>query len=425
MKKMFLSVLLLFTFSIQSMNVADASSPTDWWSENEAELSPYVYSYLLDHAGFSAYIYADTKADLSMQVNGEFTVKEKYKNFIVGEYDERSTNILVTSDGLVVSYSPKVSAGAIFPENKSTKNLHFRELQRAVKQFVGPTIEKASYINFSSLDSNKALSMYRYWSELTIPYQTSIQSVVLNDLYTDGFEDYEFTSISLLPAVFESGKTHNVEWKGNSGRGNFYIDGIELLTKRTSQMSIFYTSNENIRVDEIENIQFYNLSNRFTPVISDMKTSHGAHSEVIWAIKKGLIRGYEGGSFKPESTLTEGQFVSVLSKYFNLNTSLDKNSTVFNLEGAYIALKKYNFPLNGYKNKDARSNPISRGTVAQVLSMSQGGPKDLNGAYNFLAEHQLTNATSLSSYNASSSLKRSHISSFFKRMDSAKLTELK
>ncbi|MEK3935728.1 hypothetical protein MKY41_10425 [Sporosarcina sp. FSL W7-1349] len=74
-------------------------------------------------------------------------------------------------------------------------------------------------------------------------------------------------------------------------------------------------------------------------------------------------------------------------------------------------MKKYNFPLKGYTDKTARNKPITRGTVAQILSSSQVGPNDVKGAYNFLVKHHLTNSPSFEAYNATGGLKKSHISS--------------
>ena len=47
----------------------------------------------------------------------------------------------------------------------------------------------------------------------------------------------------------------------------------------------------------------------------DVKTDHPAYSSIEWAYKEGLIKGYPDGTFKPDGTLTEAQFVALLIRF--------------------------------------------------------------------------------------------------------------
>lgn len=413
MKKIILIVIalsLVFSFGINTKT--EATSPTDWWTEQDAKVTPYVYSFLLDRAGFASYIYTDTKVSMNPQNLSNFNIEEKFSNFFVGSFGGDSNKVLVTSDGLVVAYSPKIIAHTTYHNN-----LHLIDLQNAVKIFVGPTITKVNYLNFSSLDSNKALSIFeRYESNVMIPTDSKINNIAYNLVNDNSF--YESYYKTIVAGSLQPGVNHLLESNGK------YIDDVLVVNKSANVMTIFYTGQNSIGINDTEKYLKYDLTNKFIPVITDTPKSHWAYDDISWAVKQGMLRGYENGSFRPENTLTESQFVSVLSKYYGLNTSLDGQSTSYNEDGAYIHLQKYNLPLKGYKNKAERQKPISRGVVAQVLSISKGGPKDVRGAVQFLQSNNLTTAASFEAYNTSGSLRRTQISAFFKRMNDANLNEL-
>lgn len=414
MKKLF-SLFLGFAIVFSGLGLkAQAASPTDWWAEQDAKVTPYVYSLLLDRAGFASYIYTGEKISMNPSNLSNFEIEEKFSNFFIGSFRDNSTKIIVTSDGLVVAYVPREVAHTILKGER-----HFLDLQSAVKIFVGPTISKVNYINFASLDSNKAFfSSYNWENNWTIPAQSKIQSIAFTDVTTIEYWPYNYGII--VPGSLQPGSTHAVYLYDRK------IDGVKVYNKSSNAMNVFYHSNENIVAQNTDDYtRSYDLLNKFVPVMTDVSNSYWAYQDISWAIKRGMLRGYENGSFKPENTLTESQFVSVLSKYYDLNTSLDgKEETVYNEDGAYLYLKQYNLPLKGFTNKQERYKPITRGVVAQVLSITQGGPSDVNGAVKFLQEQKLTTAESISSYNPAGSLKRSQISAFFQRMYEADLTQI-
>ncbi|MBU8881137.1 S-layer homology domain-containing protein [Bacillus sp. FJAT-29790] len=417
-------LVLALVFSFGNSMRTQAASPTDWWTEQDAKVSPYVYSLLLDRAGFAAYIYTDTKISMNPQNLSNFTIEERFENFFIGRFYNDSNKVLVTKDGLIVSYMPKEIAHTIIP------NQNFLDVQSAVKSFVGPTISKTNYINFSSLESNKAIVFYGgYKAKMLIPSESKINDIGLAMVYGNSFGRSRYGTI--VPGSLQPGVTHSISTsvygeKGNGVRN--YIDDVQVYDNRANMMSVFYTSNSSIDVQGMEDYKKYDLTNKFLPVISDVSSNYWAYDDIKWAVLQGMIRGYENGSFKPENTLTESQFVSLLSKYYEINTSLDGKSSTYNEDGAYIYLKKYNLPLKGYANKAERMKPVSRGVVAQAFSITQGGPKDLNGAVQFLYTHDISTGRNgvktVESYGASENLTRSQISAFFKRMNTAKLTEI-
>lgn len=413
MMKKLLSFILGLAIVLSGLGLkVDAASPTDWWVDEDAKVTPYVYSLLLERAGFASYIYTGEKISMNPSNLANFTIEEKYSNFLIGSFRKDSSKVLVSSDGLIVAYVPKEHAHAILLNDQ-----HFLDLQSAVKLFVGPTVNKGNYINFSSLDSNKAFLYFSdYEVKWTIPYQSKINAIGLADLGNSEV----WRSGTVVPGSLQPGVTHVVSVSART------IDNEKIYSNSANSISVFYTSNEKIETDKTNDYtRWYDLSNMFVPVMTDTPFSHWAYEDISWAIKRGMLRGFENGSFKPDNSLTESQFISILSKYYNLNTSLDgENEGSYDEDGAYIYLKQYNLPLKGYTDRKERNKPITRGTVAQILSITQGGPSDVNGAIKFLQDHSLTTAQSVTAYKPTGNLTRSQISAFFMRMSSADLTEI-
>lgn len=50
-----------------------------------------------------------------------------------------------------------------------------------------------------------------------------------------------------------------------------------------------------------------------TKDFSDLKSSHWAYMNVMSMVDKGVIKGYEDGTFKPNGTLTYGEFIKMVA----------------------------------------------------------------------------------------------------------------
>ena len=134
-----------------------------------------------------------------------------------------------------------------------------------------------------------------------------------------------------------------------------------------------------------------------------------------------MIQGYENSDFRPYNSLTESQFVSLIAKYYNVKTNRESNE--YDIIGSYSYFTQF-VTLDGWKNKDKRAQPITHGKVAQMLSATLGGPKIQNEAIQFLIDHDLSTAKTVKEFDANSSLRRSHISAFFKRMEDNGFTKI-
>ena len=47
----------------------------------------------------------------------------------------------------------------------------------------------------------------------------------------------------------------------------------------------------------------------------DVKMDHWAYASIVWAYNEGIIKGYPNGTFAPDATLTEAQFVTLLVRF--------------------------------------------------------------------------------------------------------------
>jgi len=268
MKKL-LAVFVVFVLALSfefSTKTAAASLP-DTWLEQGASVSEEVYALLQDRAGFASYIYTGAKIPMKPDNLSTFTIEEEFEDYFIGKFYSSSNKILVTKDGLVVSYTPKEVAHTIFPNDR-----HFKDVQAAVKIFVGPTIEKANYINFASLGSTKAVSYYDSSSDrdrikLVIPSNAKINNIGYSDTSNDRFwASYYGTIVS---GSLQPGATHSVYGYGR------YIDGIQVYTEYVNSMSVFYTSTTPITVQGTTQYSTYNLTNRFVVGDSVIPTPPG------------------------------------------------------------------------------------------------------------------------------------------------------
>ena len=120
----------------------------------------------------------------------------------------------------------------------------------------------------------------------------------------------------------------------------------------------------------------------------DVTTEYSAYKEIIWAKNKGIINGYVDGTFKPNSTITEAEFVTMLSQFLGLKAhqgNLVKYTPDRHWADEYYdSLAAYSTPLNGYFDNTLRNKPVKRGVVAQVIGYLTGSATSLSEATNFL-----------------------------------------
>lgn len=152
----------------------------------------------------------------------------------------------------------------------------------------------------------------------------------------------------------------------------------------------------------------------------DVGKSYWAYSSIKWVNDKGLFGGYADGTFRPNDAFTEAQFVTVLGRYFENFTVSNKKIVGHWSQPYYNAFQKYQLPLKGYDSDAIKGAPVTRGTIAQVISASQGGSSDLNAAVQFMYDNNLskgnTGALTFKDFGVNDRLTRTQAAVFFKRL---------
>lgn len=120
----------------------------------------------------------------------------------------------------------------------------------------------------------------------------------------------------------------------------------------------------------------------------DVPQSHWAHSTIQWAVANGVVGGYTDGTFKPDQSVTEPEFLAILYRTFLEPGLIPQSAAGESWYQPYFTLaESYHWPV-WYETDGAQYN---RGRVAQVLAASQGVRLDMKAAVQYLLDHQLAN----------------------------------
>jgi LAS superfamily LD-carboxypeptidase LdcB len=166
----------------------------------------------------------------------------------------------------------------------------------------------------------------------------------------------------------------------------------------------------------------------------DVNASNSAASAIQWGVSAGIVGGFEDGTFRPNTLLTEGQFAAMLTRYYAEITT--EASAFKELDGkvwsnsSYEALARFQVPFMGYTDRAYRNKPITRGLVAQVISYVNGQTSELEGAVQYLFDEKLTvgqhaEAVSLvEKYGYKNNITRAQAVAFFHRLNGLGKIEL-
>jgi D-alanyl-D-alanine carboxypeptidase len=127
-----------------------------------------------------------------------------------------------------------------------------------------------------------------------------------------------------------------------------------------------------------------------TIVFPDL-TGEWQRKSVYWAVDKGIVHGYEDGTFRPNQKITEAEFAVMIAKSVSGN-----DLTKANLLGktqwaqpAYDELSPYGLPLLGYKDPQVKNSPLSRGQAAKIIARIYGFDLNVAEAVDFMYENEL------------------------------------
>ncbi|WP_158640067.1 VWA domain-containing protein [Halalkalibacter nanhaiisediminis] len=165
------------------------------------------------------------------------------------------------------------------------------------------------------------------------------------------------------------------------------------------------------------------FSDRAHAMFKDVSTNHWAYSSIEWAINQGLIKGYADGTYRPQRTLTEAEFVTMLIRY-DCSGDATGQLGVYTGEhwasGNYRFLQRKNIPLRGYSNVALRDQPMTRGQMARIVAAFNGldlsEPHAVQYMYIQNLSSGMTGKRNYNDYGVNRSLNRAEAAVFLERI---------
>lgn len=155
---------------------------------------------------------------------------------------------------------------------------------------------------------------------------------------------------------------------------------------------------------------------------SDIPESYAYAETIQWISDKGVMNGYEDGTFKPSKYMTEAQFAIMLTRLIDLPAFEDAGHFGGERNFAYHYLANKGLVLKGYTNtrNEVRNRPFTRLEVAKAFYtiIHQTTPTDKQ-AIDWMYAQQLTTGKGVSKdkyvdFGSNDSLKRVHAAQFFR-----------
>jgi hypothetical protein len=150
--------------------------------------------------------------------------------------------------------------------------------------------------------------------------------------------------------------------------------------------------------------------------------NHWSKDTVIWGTEKEIAKGFPDGTFKPDSTVTESQFLALL-----LRTFMDdvKDDAVTWYQPYYDVAHANNYPVI-----DKYNAVILRTQVAEIVSGTQGVNLSGDNAIAYLlakglAKGKIADSVTLENYYGQEGLTRAEALQFIKNVVDKGITEIK
>ncbi|RRJ63354.1 hypothetical protein EHV15_10810 [Paenibacillus oralis] len=127
-------------------------------------------------------------------------------------------------------------------------------------------------------------------------------------------------------------------------------------------------------------------------------SGHPLQASLEWGLKSGIISPAKDGLLHPDETVSEAEFWTMLLKMYSVNIQAYQPAKATHwADGAYAIAKSRNYPLAGIANAAARSNPVTRTQVAEIVAAADGvNAKGSNAITYVLAKDYVQGVTELS-----------------------------
>lgn len=152
---------------------------------------------------------------------------------------------------------------------------------------------------------------------------------------------------------------------------------------------------------------------------SDIK-GHWAETTIKWAESKGIAGGYPDGTFKPNRSVSEAEFLALLIRAYDPSDIIEIKNKVHWADNEYAYAMKKNYPTEGLTFIPKRNIPISRESVAEIIAGTQGVNYSGRDAIHFLLGKGLakgrSGVISIEGYEGEGTLTRAEAVAFIKNV---------
>lgn len=169
--------------------------------------------------------------------------------------------------------------------------------------------------------------------------------------------DATVTSSVTYRALYNTGAAHGVYMRGDSD-GNFYPDRN---ISRAEAAALIARLNAN-----------YSEGTKYSSSLTDVAAEEWYASAVNFCASSGLITGYDDGTFLPNNQITRQEFCAIVARYLSLNNAGEANFSDVNEDiwgAGYISQLAGKGIINGYEDGTfAPNSPIKRCEVVKILN---------------------------------------------------------
>ncbi|WP_166244926.1 S-layer homology domain-containing protein [Paenibacillus turpanensis] len=99
---------------------------------------------------------------------------------------------------------------------------------------------------------------------------------------------------------------------------------------------------------------------------------HWANATVQWGVEAGAVNGYPDGTFKPDNTVTEAEFLAMLIKAYQPDGLQKPEEERHWSDQYYNFAVQYNYPVEGKSGSAPKDQAIKRVKVAELLAGANG-----------------------------------------------------
>jgi uncharacterized protein YkwD len=160
-----------------------------------------------------------------------------------------------------------------------------------------------------------------------------------------------------------------------------------------------------------------------TAKFTDIK-GHWASDTIAWAVHRHIVSGYPDGTFRPNNSVSEPEFLLMLLKAYPDMIIPELSNIKTWYEPYYLVGKDYNWPLL----HEINGKPFNRGNVAHLLAATQGSNLSMQAAVQYVLDHGIANgqtSASLAGFGIQDKLKRSEALTLIKNMVDSDLVLVK